>query len=227
MEHGTQKFFEERAAARRRVAVISNACGAVLLALLGISQLPLFSRALRETPFVHFGFQGPTRYVRLLRVEAVPGNEPLVNVGKVVSRPMRRGGEGGALKPGRTGRAAESRPHRLPGAGETSEDLVERALSGRSGVPVFQSEELVIDHLVRPVYPEDARDHGVEGHVSVIAHVDTSGAVVETQVWVASGTMALDQAAETAVRQCRFRPYRIGGEVRDVYAVFSFAFSLY
>jgi hypothetical protein len=37
----------------------------------------------------------------------------------------------------------------------------------------------------------------------------------------------LEEAAERAVFQCRFRPYRVGGETRTVYAVFRFVFRLY
>ena len=42
-----------------------------------------------------------------------------------------------------------------------------------------------------------------------------------------SGALQLDRAAEQAVRQCRFRPYRVAGEAREVYAVFRFAFRIY
>jgi TonB family protein len=228
MEHGIDQFFHERTACRRRVSILSASLSVFLLSLLGTALLPPFSRAIRESPFVRFGFEGPTRYVRLLRVEAVQGtDEDLVNVGTVVTEAASRGGGGGEPRPGRGSTGEAGSAHRPPGAGEAQENLVQRALSGRSGVPVFQSEELIIDHLVRPEYPEEARDRGIEGRVSVIAHVDTTGAVVETQVWVASGEPKLDQAAEVAVRQCRFKPYRVGGEVREVFAVFRFSFTLY
>ena len=37
----------------------------------------------------------------------------------------------------------------------------------------------------------------------------------------------LEVAAEKAVRQCRFRPYRVNGKLSEVYAVFRFSFRIY
>src|SRR2546422_5934343 len=73
MTHGIEAFFSERARARRRVAMNTVLTGAVVLAALGIVNLPPVSRALRQTPVLRFGFEGPPRYVRLIEVEARPG----------------------------------------------------------------------------------------------------------------------------------------------------------
>ena len=96
-------------------------------------------------------------------------------------------------------------------------------------MPIFQSDELVIEELVRPVYPEDARERGIEGRVAVIAHVDTLGRVVEAEVMNPSGEAQLDAASRAAVLRCRFRPYRTGdrGPAQEVYAVFRFSFRIY
>ena len=123
-------------------------------------------------------------------------------------------------EPGRTG-------PRVRGPGEAPQTLVARALAGQGRVPIFQSDELIIEQLVRPEYPEDARQRGIEGKVKVLALVDTAGKVVEAEVMTASGEPQLDRAAEVAVRRCRFRPYQVGGERREVYAVFVFAFRIY
>jgi TonB family protein len=229
MEHGVQNFFLERARCRRRVAVVSASLGAFLLLLLGVASIPPVSQVWEETRFARFGFEGPTRYVRLVRVEAVRGaDDALTDIGKVEAPPARRGGErGGGLTPARRSGTARGKTPSFDGRGEANYDLVARALSGQSHVPVFQSDELIIEHLVRPAYPEDVRDRGVEGRVSVIAPVDTLGEVIEAQVWTRSGEPQLDRAAEVAVRQCRFRPYRVRGAAREVYAVFRFAFRLY
>jgi hypothetical protein len=37
----------------------------------------------------------------------------------------------------------------------------------------------------------------------------------------------MDQASWDAVMHCKFRPYRVEGEAREVYAVFRFAFRIY
>ena len=228
MTHGIEGFFSERARARRRVAMNSTVTGAVLLAALGIFNLPPVSRALRRTPVLRFGFEGPPRYVRLVEVEARPGlPEPLRDVGEV-SSPSRGAAAVGERRPPEGVRPPRRRTAAQelgdPGSGR---DLVARALASQSQVPIFQSDDLIIERLVRPTYPEDARDQGLEGKVAVLARVDTAGQVIEAEVMTGSGALQLDRAAEQAVRQCRFRPYRVAGEAREVYAVFRFAFRIY
>ena len=93
--------------------------------------------------------------------------------------------------------------------------------------PVVQSEELVIERLVRPAYPEDARDANLEGKVAVVALVDTAGHVASVDVMASTGQRTFEKAATEAVWQCLFRPYKVGGKVREVYAVFRFAFRMY
>jgi TonB family protein len=94
-------------------------------------------------------------------------------------------------------------------------------------VPVFQSEELIIDRLVKPDYPASLLARDVEGKVTVQALVDTVGQVVDVQVVASTGETLFEQAARDAVWQCRFRPYRRGGEASEVYAVFRFSFKIY
>ena len=229
MTHGIEAFFSERARARRRVAMNTVLTGAVVLAALGIVNLPPVSRALRQTPVLRFGFEGPPRYVRLIEVEARPGlPDPLRDIGQVSTASGGSAASGarkppGGVRPARR-RTAAVDLSRDPGAGG---DLVARALTSQSQVPIFQSNDLIIERLVRPTYPEDARDQGLEGKVAVLARVDTAGQVIEAEVMTGSGALQLDRAAEEAVRQCRFRPYRVAGEAREVYAVFRFAFRIY
>lgn len=229
MKHGIQPFFTERSQCRRRVSLLSVAVGAVLLVPLSAMQITSVREAVqRAVPILRFGVQGPERVVELIRIEATVGSEHrLREVGRVVPRSSAGGRGGGTPQVGRKPRAPERSGPRLPGVGEGAHDLVARALASQGGVPIFQSDELVIERLVRPEYPEDARERGVEGKVSVLALVDTMGQVVDAEVMTASGEVLLDHAAELAVRQCRFRPYRQDGASREVYAVFRFAFRIY
>jgi TonB family protein len=229
MEHGVEAYFIERARATRRVAAINAALSLAAFALLLLAQLPFAQRVLRRPDVMRFGFEGPTRYVQLVQIEASPGSAmPLMDVGKVNAHTTRGGGDEGALKA-----AAHARPRRdrrgpsTEGIGEAEEDLLARALANQGRVPIFQSDELVIETLVRPQYPEDAHNRGIEGRVAVLAHVDTLGHVVEAEVMNASGEPQLDDASKVAVLQCRFRPYRVDGAAREVYAVFRFAFRIY
>jgi TonB family protein len=61
----------------------------------------------------------------------------------------------------------------------------------------------------------------------VQALIDTVGRVIDVEVVGSTGETLFEQAATTAVLQYRFRPYRLGGEVREVYAVVRFAFRIY
>jgi TonB family protein len=70
-------------------------------------------------------------------------------------------------------------------------------------------------------------EKNVEGKVTVQALVDTVGNVVEVQLVTSTGEELFEKAAEEAVWLCRFRPYRAGGEVSEVYAVFRFSFRIY
>jgi TonB family protein len=147
------------------------------------------------------------------------------DVGKVKPVRARRGEEGEPISSRRAKRTTQ-RHERAFDAGEETGDLMSRAIASKGHVPVFQSDELIIERLVRPIYPDEVRDRGVEGRVAVLALVDTSGTVVDAEVVTASGEPQLDHAAEAAARQCRFRPYRVHGEAREVYAMFRYNFHL-
>jgi TonB family protein len=67
-----------------------------------------------------------------------------------------------------------------------------------------------IKHEVTPVYPERARQEGVQGRVVLDAVVSADGAV--TQVKFVSGPETLSQPAMDAVRWWRYQPYLVNGQ---------------
>ena len=71
-----------------------------------------------------------------------------------------------------------------------------------------------IRHLVRPEYPEDARQAGVQGTVVLDAVVNPEGAV--TRVKFVSGPEQLSPAAIDAVRWWRYEPYLVNGQPATV-----------
>ena len=91
----------------------------------------------------------------------------------------------------------------------------------------MQSEDLVVENLVRPEYPEEARANDIEGLVELVALVDTTGGVVQVEIIGGSRNPLLDHAATTAVLQCRYRPYRVRENVERVWAYFRITFRLY
>lgn len=225
MSHGSAAYFDEHGRNERRVAALSLVVGLALLApLLAMRVTPLGERV-RNLPFLRFGFAGPPRYVELMQIEANPTNlSRAQDVGKITK--SKSGDRGQSRRPSPA--AGQVKIASVPGAlGDIGNDLVARALASQGSVPVVQSSDLVIEDLVRPEYPEAARQRGFEGHVAVLALVDTLGNVAEAEIMSPSGDPNMDTASRQAVLRCRFRPYRANGQVTEVYAVFRFAFRIY
>lgn len=67
---------------------------------------------------------------------------------------------------------------------------------------------------IRPVYPVIAKAAGVQGTVIVEAVISRIGTI--ESLHVVSGPPMLQTAALDAIRQARYRPYRLNGEPTDV-----------
>jgi protein TonB len=67
---------------------------------------------------------------------------------------------------------------------------------------------------IRPVYPAIARAAGVQGSVVVEAVISKTGTI--ESLHVVSGSMMLQNAALEAIREARYRPYRLNGEAVEV-----------
>lgn len=229
MDHGSAGYFAECVRFERRLTGITCAVAAVLLAPLALSYAPLLrdpSDRFRED--LRFGMLGDqARYVRRIRLEAEPGRDAAHrDLGRVVSPVASRGGSPRPRRPAPEVGRPEFRPP-IEGPGDSFENLLARALARRSDIPVVPPDQLVIEKLVRPIYPEDARERNIEGRVSVLALIDTLGLVVDVDVVGGSVHESLMRAAITAVWQCRFQPYRIAGRAREVYVVMPFNFTIY
>ena len=227
MIHGSQGYFIERTRFERRVSALSLAVSCAMLGLLMlVRHTPPLQQALNDP--TRFGFEGPERFVRRIEIQSSgdqagamrkPSNPVLI------PETRRGGGSSGART---RSPHAEPDPHKgAVGVGEATTDALAQALRRAGGVPVFQSTELVIEELVRPDYPADARERGIEGKVALMALVDTVGRVVGVELLGGELGGPLERASSEAVWRCRFKPYRISGEAREVYAVFRFAFHLY
>jgi len=64
-------------------------------------------------------------------------------------------------------------------------------------------------HFVKPVYPEEAKHHAIQGTVLLRGVIDTDGAV--TDLKPVSGPPELTPAAIKAVKKWRYRPYMLNG----------------
>ncbi len=73
--------------------------------------------------------------------------------------------------------------------------------------PYYHFEEYpALVRYVNPVYPELARQAGIEGTVLLSVLVGTDGAVTEVGILISDVTPAMEQAAIAAVRLFEFRP---------------------
>lgn len=80
-------------------------------------------------------------------------------------------------------------------------------------------------HNVNPVYPQEARDAGVQGIVVIESKIAADGSVAEA--WVVKSTAPiLDQAALDAVRQWRYTPTLMNGVAVPVIVTATVSFTL-
>ena len=223
MVHGTAGFFLERARCARRSSLISLASSLVVLGLLVLPAPKAVRRLATNT--MRFGFEGPEQYIRRITLENRGRTSTLADVGQLAVATATR--KGGATEASRA-RVGRLHPRaRFAGPGPSDQEQAMRSISRIAGVPVFQSEELVIDRLIKPEYPAALLEKNVEGKVTLQALVDTVGNVVEVQLISSTGEEQFEKAAEEAVWLCRFRPFRAAGEASEVYAVFRFSFKIY
>lgn len=225
MRHGIDAYFREIERFRRRLSLIGLAVSAGFLLLLALLRQPAIVEALGDPK--RFGFEGPDQYVERILLE-IRGPEEQIGAMVVNLVPASRREGGGAERPSAEGTqpAPEGR-RRGPGSGEDELTLEARLRALALEGPVVQSEDLVVENLVRPVYPEEAREKGIEGLVELVALVDTTGSVVQVEIIGGSRQPLLEHAASRAVLQCRYRPYRVRENLERVWAYFRITFKLY
>ena len=223
LTHGIDTYFGEFFANRRRVAVVLLAVSATLGALIVIAGRHA-SQVLDDPR--RFGFEGPKQWVERIRLEEIAEQEsPGLFQITYLTAESRKGGR----KPQRVSTNPQAEPEvtKVVGIGEDEVDLLAKARMLALDGPVIRSEDLVIERLVRPDYPEEARDKNIEGVVELVALVDTTGSVEQIQIVGGTREPMLEHAAAKAILECRYRPYRVRDEARRVWAAFRIAFSLY
>lgn len=76
------------------------------------------------------------------------------------------------------------------------------------------STRLVLSHFVQPVYPLEAMQQKLQGHVVIHLVISTSGEVLSADP--VSGNPILTQAAVAAMKQWKFEPYMHGGHAVQI-----------
>ena len=226
MRHGIDGYFDGLARDRLRVSRIGIVVTIAFLALEFAARQPDVVGALNDPK--RFGYEGSDQYVRRILLEQVGEvDQPGASMRNVVPVELRAGG---GLKK-RRAHASGNVPggeRVVVGPGEDERSLTARLRALALEGPVIRSEELVVEKLVKPEYPEEARVGDVEGIVEMVALVDTTGAVAEVHIIGGTRQPLLERAATTAALQCRYRPYRLKESTpQRVWAYFRVNFTLY
>ncbi|MGD0623855.1 MAG: energy transducer TonB [Thermodesulfobacteriota bacterium] len=113
---------------------------------------------------------------------------------------------------------------------------IQRARAAGEEMPTFEMEEVkvtdtkvtipVLVQEVKPQYPMGARRAGIEGSSQLKIQVLPDGSVGEIQLVKSAGDSSLDEAAQKAVKQWKFKPGRSGGKAVPVWMTLSVKFEL-
>lgn len=223
LSHGIDTFFGEFAANRRRVALVLLGVSALLGLTMWLTGRRMVSEVMDDPK--RFGFEGPQQWVDRIRLEELAAREsPGLYAITYLTAEARKGGK-------RANRSSHPNTppevKKAPGTGDAEDDLLAKARMLMLEGPVVRSEDLIIERLVRPDYPEEARQRNIEGIVEVVALVDTTGRVLQIQIVGGTREPLLETAAAKAILECRYRPYRVDDHARRVWAAYRIAFSLY
>jgi TonB family protein len=79
---------------------------------------------------------------------------------------------------------------------------------------------------VQPIFPQSARDQGIQGSVTFEAIIDKAGFILNTQLVSTYAPAELVQAALDAIKQWQYTPTRLNGEPVDVLTEITVNFTL-
>jgi len=225
MHHGIDGYFREVARFQRRLSAIGAGVSALFLLLMVVLRQPAIVAVLDDPK--RFGFEGREQFVEriLLEVQGPEDRPGDIAVNLVPANLVAGGGEKPVSKEGTKPSSEVKRRGRGPG--EDDETLQARLRALALEGPVVKSQDLIVESLVRPQYPEEAREKDIEGLVELVALVDTTGRVLQVEIIGGNHQPLLEQSATAAVLQCRYRPYRVHENVERVWAYFRIRFTLY
>jgi TonB family protein len=207
---------------RRRLRIITL----IVLLLTAVAFLWLPSDVARRVFDMRFGLEGPTRV--LPEITLLQGTDPFEDVRQESRYSAIRAFDVEELED--TGPAEGPRRRREPRRElkdeSTSDYDVQFARHYPAHTDVSYSEDYVILHMVKPVYPPDELKHGVEGDVTVEILVNDGGVVDAAWVLLATGSRNFEQATLDAVRQFRFKPPIVEGTPAPMWIRFEIRFRI-
>jgi TonB family protein len=208
---------------RRRLRIITL----IVLVLMSASLLWLPEDVARQVLTMQFGFQGPTR--TLPEITLLQGLDPFEDVRRENPARAMRAFDIAPIEdtgPSEGPRRKKEEPKKEPVAENVSTFDEQYIRHYPAHTDVSYSEDYVILHVVKPVYPADELKHGVEGDVTVEILVNDGGMVDDAWVLVATGSRNFEQATLDAVRQFRFKPPIVQGNPAPMWIRFEIRFRI-
>jgi TonB family protein len=216
-----RSYHDREADYRRRVRIITPIAATLILVL-------FFSS--RDVPYEtlerHFGWEGPTRI--LPDITIIPDTDPFEDTRQESRRramaaiDVEEWDETGPAEGAKKRAPAEAEPEEKVSP-ELDKEMV-RHYPAHTAVPY--SEDYVIIHMVKPEYPPDELDQGVEGDVTLEILVDVVGVVEAAWVLTANGPQSFESVSLDAIRQFRFKPPIVEGRPSEMWIRFQFRFRI-
>src|SRR5262245_49458791 len=183
----------------------------------------------REETARRFGYRGEPNEERLIRVRLLPSGDPVRGapatlMGSVAPETERK-------FQGKVAPVVAEPKKEQPGAAGTNEvpslgdDPIARLRALHGDLPTVQSEDVVVRAVVKPRYPQEAIEHGIEGVVVVVAYVNTLGEVEDVAL-ERSVSRSLDEEAVRAAYKTVFEPYLPNGRLQPVFVRIRYNFEL-
>jgi len=207
---------------RRRLRIITL----IVLFLTAAAFLWLPPDVARQVFDMRFGLEGPTRV--LPEITLLHGADPFEDVREESRYSATRAFDVEELEDTGPAEGPQRRqePRREPEDESAPEFDVQFARHYPAHTDVSYSEDYVILHMVKPLYPSDELKHGVEGDVTVEILVNDGGVVDAAWVLIATGSRNFEQATLDAVRQFRFKPPTVEGTPSSMWIRFEIRFRI-
>lgn len=206
---------------RRRLRIITPIAAALLFGLFFSTKNVSY-----ETLERHFGWEGAMRI--LPEITIIPDTDPFEDLRKesrhraMAAFDIEEWEETGPAE----GAKKQQTPTDEPEEEITPELDEELARHYPAHTEVPYSEDYVILHIVKPDYPPDELNRGVEADVTLEILVDISGTVDGAWVLAATGPRSFEHASLEAVRQFRFKPPVVDGKPTEMWIRFQIRFRI-